>query len=177
MKKIIIILVALAALLAALTACKTDLLENETAQEELSTTMFSIGETIITAAEGPETRTVFTTPSGTSYPVLWTANEGANVYYLGKNFSGEATYSVKPSSDGKTAKLEGKNLALDGKKSILFYLVSPSSAVTSSFGLSVSERRIGIELLRHKRLGPCLRMRKPSCWAPEPLSTIRRPPR
>lgn len=149
MKKNIFFLVALAVLSAALTACKTDLLESVTAQEEMSTTMFSIGETIITeepAPAGLETRTVFSTPSGTSYPVLWTANEGANVYYIGKNFSGEATYSVAPSSDGKTAKLKGKNLSLDGKKSILFYLVSPSSAVTSSFGLSVSERKIGIEL-------------------------------
>ena len=133
MKKILKSIAVLMAAAAALTACQNELPGDSDESGKLS---FSIGEVVIEedcgeAAEGPETRTHFTTPSGTSYPVLWSGNEVVKGMIETNVSSAQRDWSVTASSDKKTAKLTSNIVISTAYGSYDFYMVSPKSAYVS----------------------------------------------
>ena len=133
MKKILKSIAVLMAAAAALTACQKELPGDSDEPGKLS---FSIGEVVIEedcgeAAEGPETRTHFTTPSGTSYPVLWSGNEVVKGMIETNVSSAQRDWSVSASSDKKTAKLTSNIVISTAYGSYDFYMVSPKSAYVS----------------------------------------------
>ena len=98
-----------------------------------------------------ETRTTFTTPSGTSYPVLWTGNEKVEVcYYSAAQHKHDLrSWTVTASSDHKTASIRGTQLRdLDQCSNYYFYLASPSScAQVGGWGVGgVDENTYGLTL-------------------------------
>ena len=135
MKRVFKTLIAIVAAVAALTACKKELTE---VPEMMSRGIeFSVEEMEDPEsdepqeADGIETRTVFGTASGTSFPVLWTTTEKVYVTYESSVDSGARDWTVEPSSNQKTAKLKGSAINLTGSKNIYFSLLSPRSCVTS----------------------------------------------
>ena len=108
--------VCAALLTAALTGCQKDLVDpNETARS------------ISFSMEEAATRTEFTTPAGTSYPVLWQSSD--QVVVFPNTFSGKKTSGITVSSDRKTAKFNVTFNFTSAAAASSFSLLSPSSAL------------------------------------------------
>ena len=142
MKKILKSMVAMVAAAAALTACKAELTESLELTQGVSFSVEEMDEPKVDAASGQDeidTRAVFGTASGTSVPVLWTSNVSCVVIgewtgnYKAQNFT------IAPSSDGKTAKLNGNAWDLSGASNVYFYFVSGSQ---SGFIYSHGEKKL-----------------------------------
>ncbi len=120
MKKYSIILAALlAATSIAFISCNKD----ETVSNENEAVIVEFNATSI------ETKTAFTTPVGTSYPTLWTAND-ASVKILQNIGGSPVSASVTPQPGNASAKFTA-SLTSDGSGSYVFYAVSPAAAFTS----------------------------------------------
>lgn len=99
--------------------------------------------TIQFAADPVETRATFTAPEGTSYPVIWTANDKEAKVSL--NFAKEVTAKIEPAADGKTARFVAKISAPSpAPADYTFYLISPASAVTANFNASYSSATVTV---------------------------------
>ena len=153
MKRVFKTLIAIVAAVAALTACKKELTESlerpqtiSFSAEEVEPMVDYYAPTGEETTEEIETRTVFGTKSGNNYPVLWTATTNAYVMCEWSTDHESRMYSVKPSSDGKTAKLEGKNMTLSGAKNLYFFFMSGSqSGVAYSTAETTASFRIPTE--------------------------------
>ena len=112
MKKLFRTMIAVAVAAAAMTSCSKEM------QEVTEVT----GTPINVTMQGPETKAVFGTPSGTTYPVLW--QEGDEVKFMALKTPGEKV-AVRV--------VEGKKytvtVAEEGKKAS-FTAVTPSAATT-----------------------------------------------
>ena len=129
MKKMLETLAVLVAAAAALTACKKELTESLDMPQAVS---FSVEEVDpMMDGEDPETRAVFGTASGTSYPVRWTANVFSTVVGEWSSSYKASSFNIVPTSNGQTAKLDGKAWDLSGARSIYFYFMSGSQAGAS----------------------------------------------
>lgn len=82
------------------------------------------GKTVEFTVEDIATRTVFDTPDGTSYPVLWTAQDTAVAVSL--NYAAPVNAKVTPSADGKTAKFSAEFPTPTGGAQ--FLALSPATA-------------------------------------------------
>lgn len=96
-------------------------------KEEIKTPVLNT-KTIQFYAESIETKTVFGTPDGTSYPTLWTNND--EKVHVSMNLSGSKESQIIPSEDFKTANFSAE-ITDDESGSYTFYSVSPASAVVS----------------------------------------------
>ena len=123
MKKINAILFATAVAAFAFVSC----------QKETSVTVSSESseKTVHFTATSIETKTAFTTPSGTSYPTLWTAND-ETVKILQNTGGTPVNASVTPNPGYASAKFTA-SLTSDGSGSYTFYAFSPASAFTSYY--------------------------------------------
>ena len=82
--------------------------------------------------EGVETKTVFGTPSGKSFPVLWTSGSFVNIICTGDDaLEVSRTWAVYPSKDRKTASIRGDRLDLTGETGLSFIMVSPQDCFVS----------------------------------------------
>ena len=82
--------------------------------------------------EGVETKTVFGTPSGKSFPVLWTSGSFVNIICTGDDaLEVSRTWAVYPSKDRKTASIRGDKLDLTGETGLSFIMVSPQDCFVS----------------------------------------------
>ena len=82
--------------------------------------------------EGVETKTVFGTPSGKSFPVLWTSGCFVNIICTGDDaLEVGRTWAVYPSKDRKTASIRGDRLDLTGETGLSFIMVSPQDCFVS----------------------------------------------
>ena len=116
MKKVYRYVLAFAASVAALAACV------EAPTEEIVESVPEV--TVNFNAESPSTRTAFTDPDGTTYPVVWTAND-QNVA-IALNYGTQKTAEVVPAADGKTAKFFA-NFSSSAAAPYVFQLVSPAT--------------------------------------------------
>ena len=128
MKRIVKAWAVLMAAVTAMTACQK---EQEVPVSDYVD--FSIGECEMTASDDPETRTYFTTPSGTTVPTLWTGGEPVSVFYQARSgSSGVVECTAKASSDHKTAKLaSSKPIPTASLRTVFFMMVSPTTVVAS----------------------------------------------
>ena len=96
-------------------------------------------QTVQFTAESIETRTAFSDPEGTSYPVLWTANDQNVVIALNMEDKGKQVAAVTPSADFKTATFT----ASFSKDTTVykFYALSPASALLS---VTAKDARLGV---------------------------------
>jgi len=82
--------------------------------------------------EGVETKTVFGTPSGKSFPVLWTSGSFVDILCTGDDaLEVGRTWAVYPSKDRKTASIRGDKLDLTGETGLSFIMVSPQDCFVS----------------------------------------------
>lgn len=86
-------------------------------------------KTVSFIAESIETKTVFGTKEGDSYPTLWTSNKKVEISL---NLNSSKGADVAPSEDSKTATFNG-DFEDDETGSYTFYSVSPSKAVVSLY--------------------------------------------
>lgn len=118
MKKTIILFATLCASILVISCSKNDIdtpINNEVTVEFIATSI--------------ETKTAFTTPSGTSYPTLWTAND-ETVKILQNTGGTPVNATVTPNPGYASAKFTA-SLTSDDSGSYTFYAVSPASAFTS----------------------------------------------
>ena len=104
------------------------------------------GDQIHFYAEEIATKTVFGTPSGTSYPTLWTNTYKAKIH---QNLGSPVQATVVPSSadNGKTATFTynpGNNIKDDGSASYVFNAVSPAVAFTSFYKSDAEDKHWGV---------------------------------
>ena len=88
----------------------------------------NIGEikgTVVFNAVSMETRTAFGTPSGTTYPTLWTSNDSK--VKVSVNYGSAKNADVTPASDFKTATITA-DLTDPGTGPYVFYALSPASS-------------------------------------------------
>ena len=131
MKKILKSMVALVAAAAALTACKADLTESVEQMRGVSFSVEEMDEPEVDAASDQdeiETRTIFGSPTNSTIPVLWTANQQVCVIAESPYGSTYREYSVVPSQDAKTAKFTGSSMNLSYFADGYFVLLSPQAS-------------------------------------------------
>ena len=116
MKKIVIILLASVVTATAFVSCqKKDVVENNE-------------NSIHFTAAPVQTKTAFTTPEGSSYPVLWTAND--TKVKISMNYETAKDAEVTPSVDFRTATFDASFSAGEAT-SFKFFSISPASASNS----------------------------------------------
>ncbi len=133
MKKTLL-LSALAVVLS-LTACNKEVAENSTPAP-----VPSVGQTVRFTSVAPETKAAFTTPEGTHYPVLWTANDTEMSVTMNYS-SSPATVGINRSPDNKTASFKA-SFDNEGTE-FTFVAVSPAASVKS---VNQSEKKVNLEV-------------------------------
>lgn len=134
MKRLFPLMLAGLCAAASLLSCQKDISSEAPVSDEM---------TIQFAADPVETRATFTAPEGTSYPVIWTANDKEAKVSL--NFAKEVTAKIEPAADGKTARFVAKISAPSpAPADYTFYLISPASAVTANFNASYSSATVTV---------------------------------
>lgn len=127
MKKFYSIFVACAAAAFALVSCSKEPLSERTAP--------GVTRTVSFVADAAATKTAFGTPSGTTYPVLWTANDATVKVSL--NLAAPVDATVAAASDFKTASFTA-DVTDDASGSYTFFALSPASAYSAISTSSVT---------------------------------------
>ena len=129
MKKSLIF--AFAAAFFALTACQKEV-----------TTSPAVQKTIRFQASDIETRTVFGTPAGSTYPTLWTDTDIQMGISLNLSSSDKVAADITPSADGKTATFKADFENLTTASSYTFVAFYPNSVVKS---VNATNKTLNIE--------------------------------
>ena len=112
-------------------------------QKEIAEVPASDEMTLEFTAEPVETRAAFMAPEGTTYPVVWTANDKKAKISL--NFAKQVDASIEPAADGKSARFVAKiSQPSPAPADYTFYLISPASAVTGDFNSQYSSVTVTI---------------------------------
>ena len=124
--RIYTLFIAAASLLVA--ACQT------TPTETVGLESALLPKTVQFTAGAPGTRTAFTDPEGTTYPVQWTENDTEVLIWRNRSASELNAATVSPSEDRTSAKFETVFLPATG--GVTYYLASPSSAVDADASIA-----------------------------------------